>query len=117
MYTFKFIQGECKICLGFSFAFWYNIVRGDVCMKKLDLAVEKYRDKILEAERYVWNNPETGYKEYKTSAYMEKTFRELGYDLVMADGITAMVIKAVASVVVMVAHPVVHIATKERGII
>lgn len=57
-------------------------------MKKYDLAVEKYRDKILEAERYVWNNPETGYKEYKTSAYMEKTFRELGYDLVMADGIT-----------------------------
>ena len=57
-------------------------------MKKFDLAVEKYRDKILEAERYVWNNPETGYKEYKTSAYMEKAFRELGYDLVMADGIT-----------------------------
>lgn len=57
-------------------------------MKKLNLAVEKYTDKILEAERYIWKNPETGYKEFKTSAYMEKAFRELGYDLVMADGIT-----------------------------
>lgn len=57
-------------------------------MEKLNLAVEKYTDKILEAERYIWKNPETGYKEFKTSAYMEKAFRELGYDLVMADGIT-----------------------------
>ena len=37
--------------------------------------------------------------------------------IVMAGGITAMVIKADANVVVMVAHPVVHIATKEREII
>ena len=57
-------------------------------MEKLNLAVEKYTDKILEAERYIWKNPETGYKEFKTSAYMEKAFRELGYDLVIADGIT-----------------------------
>ena len=57
-------------------------------MEKFKYAVEKYTDIILEAERYVWKNPETGYKEFKTSAYMEKTFRELGYDLVMAEGIT-----------------------------
>ncbi len=57
-------------------------------MQKFNQAVEKHRDKILEAERYIWKNPETGYKEFKTSAYMEKTFKELGYDLVMAEGIT-----------------------------
>ena len=29
---------------------------------------------ILEAERYIWANPETGYKEYKTSKYLEEEF-------------------------------------------
>ena len=57
-------------------------------MKNIDRAVEKYRDLILEAERYIWDNPETGYKEFKTSAYMEEKFRELGYELTLADGIT-----------------------------
>lgn len=57
-------------------------------MKNIDRAVEKYRDLILEAERYIWKNPETGYKEIKTSAYMEKKFRELGYELTLAEGIT-----------------------------
>ena len=57
-------------------------------MKNIDRAVEKYRDLILEAEKYIWDNPETGYKEFKTSAYMEEKFRELGYELTLADGIT-----------------------------
>ncbi len=57
-------------------------------MKKLTDAVQKYEKLILDAERYIWKNPETGYKEYKTSKYMADTFRELGYDLVMAEGIT-----------------------------
>ncbi len=57
-------------------------------MKDINIAVEKYRELILNAERYIWSNPETGYKEYKTSKYMEEKFRELGYELTMADGIT-----------------------------
>lgn len=57
-------------------------------MKDIIAAVEKHQSLILEAERYIWNNPETGYKEFKTSAYMAKNFEELGYELVMADGIT-----------------------------
>ncbi|MBE6612370.1 MAG: amidohydrolase [Ruminococcaceae bacterium] len=57
-------------------------------MNDIKNAVEKYRELILEAERYIWANPETGYKEYKTSAYMEEKFRELGYELTMAEGIT-----------------------------
>ena len=51
-------------------------------------AVDKHRDLILKAERYIWANPETGYKEFKTSKYMEDKFTELGYDIVKADGIT-----------------------------
>lgn len=55
---------------------------------KIHLAVDKNRQLILDAERYIWRNPETGYKEVKTSAYMEAKFAELGYDIVKAEGIT-----------------------------
>jgi len=57
-------------------------------MQKIKTAVEKHTQRILDAERFIWKHPETGYKEFETSAFMEKSFRELGYDLVMADGIT-----------------------------
>ena len=57
-------------------------------MKEILRAVESSRTLILEAEQAIWKTPETGYKEVKTSAYMAKKFRELGYDLTMADGIT-----------------------------
>ena len=57
-------------------------------MEKMLQAVDKYRTLILDAERYIWQNPETGYKEYKTSAYMEEKFTELGYELTKAEGIT-----------------------------
>ena len=57
-------------------------------MDKFIDAVEKHRALILEAERYIWANPETGYKEFRTSQYMEDRFTELGYDIIRADGIT-----------------------------
>ncbi len=57
-------------------------------MEKLKVAVEKNRQLILDAERYIWKNPETGYKEVKTSKYMADAFRTLGYELTMAEGIT-----------------------------
>lgn len=57
-------------------------------MKDINMAVEKHRQLILDTERYIWKHPETGYKEYKTSAYMEDVFKKLGYELVLADGIT-----------------------------
>ena len=47
-------------------------------------AVEKYRELILKTERQIWENPETGFKEYKTANYMEEAFEALGYDLVRA---------------------------------
>ena len=47
-------------------------------------AVEKHRQLILDTERYIWQNPETGYKEVKTSKYMAGVFEKLGYDFVSA---------------------------------
>lgn len=57
-------------------------------MKEIISLVEKYKQLILDAERYIWNNPETGYKEFKTSAYMKNVFESLGYELILAEGIT-----------------------------
>ena len=57
-------------------------------MENVRKSLDKYRQLILKAERYIWKNPETGFKEFKTSAYMESKFTELGYSLVKAEGIT-----------------------------
>lgn len=57
-------------------------------MKNINRAIEKQKKLILDAERYIWSNPETGYKEVKTSAYLAEKFRELGYRLFMAEGLT-----------------------------
>jgi amidohydrolase len=57
-------------------------------MKDIVKAVEQYQDLILEAERWIWAHPETGYREVKTSAYMAEQFEKLGYELTMAEGIT-----------------------------
>lgn len=57
-------------------------------MKDIIAAVEKHSKLILNTERYIWQHPETGYKEYKTTAYMADVFQKLGYDLVMAEGVT-----------------------------
>ena len=57
-------------------------------MKDIISAVEKHRKLILDAERHIWANPETGFKEIKTSKYMSDKFQELGYDITFADGIT-----------------------------
>jgi len=60
-------------------------------MYSYNSAVDKHRELILASERYIWQNPETGYKEYKTDAYMKKVFTDLGYDLTPAEGITGFV--------------------------
>ena len=60
-------------------------------MKAINSAVDKYRDLILEAERYLWKNPETGYKEIKTTKYLAERFEELGYTLTYPDGITGFI--------------------------
>lgn len=57
-------------------------------MKNIIKNVEKHRQIILDAERYIWAHPETGYKEFETSNYMAEQFIKLGYNLTYADGIT-----------------------------
>ena len=51
-------------------------------------AVEKHRELIFNTLDYIWKHPETGYKEFKTSKYMEDTFERLGYEITRAEGIT-----------------------------
>ena len=57
-------------------------------MEKLCMAVDRHRERILAAERYIWAHPETGYKEFKTSQYMEEQFKALGYELKKPQGLT-----------------------------
>ncbi len=57
-------------------------------MKHLVDAVEKYRNLILETEKFVWEHPETGFREKETSKFMEDKFIELGYNLIRAENIT-----------------------------
>ncbi len=57
-------------------------------MQKILAAVDKNRDRILAAERYIWAHPETGYREVETTRYLAGAFEELGYTLTYAEGIT-----------------------------
>ena len=59
----------------------------DSMFKKLCDAVDKNRQLILDAHKFIWENPETGYREVKTSRYLEEAFEKLGYDIVRAGDI------------------------------
>lgn len=56
-------------------------------MERINAAVEKYREKIFEVERFLWRHPQTGYREFLCSSYLEEIFEELGYELVRAGDI------------------------------
>ncbi len=60
-------------------------------MKRLVNAVDKHKKLILDAERFIWENPETGYKEVKTTAYLAEQYRKLGYALDEPGDITGFV--------------------------
>ena len=55
--------------------------------EKLLKLVEKYESLIYETADHIWKHPETGYREWKTSAYIEEQFEKLGYTLVRAGNI------------------------------
>lgn len=50
-------------------------------IKALMAMVEKHQQLILDTNEYIWKHPETGYKEWKTNAYVKKIFEDLGYEL------------------------------------
>ncbi len=52
------------------------------------MLTDRQIDLILAAERHIWANPETGFREVKTTAYLLNIFRDLGYTPVEASGIT-----------------------------
>ncbi|MBR5981254.1 MAG: amidohydrolase, partial [Firmicutes bacterium] len=49
--------------------------------------VDKYRQDILDAERWIWAHPEVGYTEWQTNAYMLEKFKGYGYSPVEAGDI------------------------------
>ena len=59
-----------------------------IVLEKLLKAVEKHSKLILDTERFVWQNPETGFKEFKTCEYMSNVFKRLGYELTFAENVT-----------------------------
>lgn len=49
--------------------------------------VDKNKDIIFDTERYIWAHPETGFKEWETSEYLENVFEKMGYKLSRAGDI------------------------------
>lgn len=56
-------------------------------MKRYVKYAQKHRGLMLEALEQIWKNPETGYREWKTHAYLAEAFRKLGYELTLAGNI------------------------------
>ncbi len=53
-------------------------------MQKITTIVEQYRSLMLDALDYIKQHPETGFHEWKTSAYLTEAFEKLGYELTQA---------------------------------
>ncbi len=56
-------------------------------VEKVRESVLKYHDEMLEAERYIWKNPQTGFKEWKASNYLKDIFQKMGFTLTEAGNI------------------------------
>lgn len=51
------------------------------------MLIDKHKEYISNAFHDIWANPETGYKEWKTNAYLKDVFLSLGYALTEAENI------------------------------
>ena len=56
-------------------------------MKQSVEQVQKHAERILRAFEYIWSNPETGYREWKTHRYLKAEFESLGYTVTEAGNI------------------------------
>ncbi len=56
-------------------------------MENYKNVIEKNKELILETFSYIWRNPETGYKEWKTHQFLKDKFEALGYTVVETEGI------------------------------
>ena len=52
---------------------------------KIRELVEKHTALIVDAYDFIWKNPETGYREEKTAAYLAEKFEALEYELTKAE--------------------------------
>lgn len=55
--------------------------------KKISMIANENRSLMLETFNHIMKNPETGFREVKTSLYMQNAFENMGYDLKLADDI------------------------------
>lgn len=55
--------------------------------RKIIANAEKNKQMVLEAERFIWRHPETGFNEWETSRYLTEKFEALHYTLVQAGDI------------------------------
>ena len=56
-------------------------------MHKLIEVVPQFEEIMEKAFRFFWENPETGYREWKGHKYLAEAFRDLGYELTEAGNI------------------------------
>ena len=55
--------------------------------KSLADMVDRHAKEVLEAERWIWAHPQTGFTEWQANEYLSKRFEALGYKLKMAGNI------------------------------
>ncbi len=66
----------------------HDLPRSDTAAAlRLCAGAEKSRQLVNDTLDYIWNHPETGYREWKTHTYLAKIFRDLGYELTEAGDI------------------------------
>lgn len=58
-----------------------------IFLEKYIELVDKHRNRILETFEYVWSNPETGFREWKTHEFLKEQFESLGYTVTEAGNI------------------------------
>lgn len=46
---------------------------------KIEEIIKKLEPQMLKDKEYLWNNPEKGLEEYKTSSYIQERLKEMGY--------------------------------------
>ena len=66
----------------------YSIVEGitrgrafDMIYQRLFDTVENNKEKILEAEKYIWEHPEVGFREWNTTRYLKEHMEALGLEV------------------------------------
>ena len=52
--------------------------------------VDRHRQMVLDAERWLWAHPQTGFTEWEAHGYMKEKFEAMGYELTLAGNIPAL---------------------------